>query len=207
MAGDSAVVEASGVAESGGDEDPAPILADDAWSISDKHHGCLNHVFYPKEEHTNRLGTKMQYTEGKFGRVYQLRVDHGEDLLDTLETFVREKKIHCGFVQFIGALNEGRIVTGPKVPILPPEPSFVSYKDGWEVIGFASITPGREGPHLHYHASIGRNRETLTGCLREQASVYIIVEALIVEVTGGTVARRGDPVTGLELPFFGNQPD
>jgi uncharacterized protein len=147
----------------------------------------------------------MQYTEGTFGRVFQVRVDHGEDLLESLAAFVRDKKIRCGFAQFIGALKEGRIVTGPKEPVLPPDPSFESYKDGWEVFGFASITPGRYGPHLHYHASIGRNRDVLTGCLRERATVYIIVEVLIVEVTGSSVTRKTDRATGLELPFFGNQ--
>jgi predicted DNA-binding protein with PD1-like motif len=162
--------------------------------------------FIPKKNASVREGISvMQYTEGTFGRVFQVRVDHGEDLLDSIEAFVRDKGIRCGFAQFIGALKGGRIVTGPKELILPPDPSFESYEDGWEVFGFASITPGESGPHLHYHASIGRNREVLTGCLRERATVYIIVEVLIVEVTGSTVARKKDPATGLELPFFGNQ--
>jgi hypothetical protein len=147
----------------------------------------------------------MQYTEGTFGRVFQVRVDHGEDFLESVEKFVRNKGIRCGFAQFIGALKGGRIVTGPKELVLPPDPSFEVYDGGWEVFGFASITPGHGGPHLHYHASIGRNREVLTGCLRERATVYIIVEVLIVEVIGSSVARKMDPVTGLELPSFGNQ--
>ena len=147
----------------------------------------------------------MQYSEGRFGRVFQVRVDHGEDLLESLEKFVREKGIRCGFAQFIGALKGGRIVTGPKELVLPPDPSFESYEGGWEVFGFASITPGQDGPHLHYHASIGRKREVLTGCLREQATAYIIVEVLIVEISGSMVNRKKDPVAGVELPFFGNQ--
>jgi hypothetical protein len=146
----------------------------------------------------------MQYTEGQVGRVFQVRVDHGEDLLESLEKFVREKEIRCGFAQFIGALKGGRIVTGPKELVLPPDPSYESYEGGWEVFGFASITLGRNGPHLHYHASIGRNREVMTGCLRQQATVYIIVEVLIIEISGAVVIRKMDPVTGLELPSYGN---
>ncbi len=147
----------------------------------------------------------MQYTEGRLGRVFQVRVDHGEDLLESLASFVREKGIRCGFAQFIGAVKGGRVVTGPREPVLPPDPSFESYEHGWEVFGFASITPGEDGPHLHYHASLGKHREALTGCLRERATVYIIVEVLIIEVTGSTVARKRDPATGLELPVFGDQ--
>jgi hypothetical protein len=75
------------------------------------------------------------------------------------------------------------------------------------VFGLASITPGETGPHIHYHASVGRKREVLTGCLREQATAYIIVEAIIVEVTGGTASRTPDGVTGLILPAFGAPPE
>ena len=146
----------------------------------------------------------MQYTEGRIGRVFQLRIDHGEDLLESLEKFVRDKGIHCGFAHFIGALEGGRIVTGPKELVLPPDPSFEIYHDGREVFGYASITPGLKGAHLHYHASIGKNREGMTGCLRERATVYIMVEVMIMEILGSTVSRKKDPVTGMDLPFFGN---
>lgn len=165
----------------------------------------MNDMFIPAGHCTGTLwGAIMQYTEGELGRVFQVRIDDGEDLLDTLQVFVREKEIRCGFVQFIGALKGGRIVTGPKKLVLPPDPSFETYQNGWEVFGYASITPGPERAHLHYHASVGKNREVMTGCLREQATVYIIVEVLIIEILGSTVSRKRDRVTGMELPFFGD---
>lgn len=144
----------------------------------------------------------MQYTEGTFGRVFLVRVDHGEDLLDELRRFVREKNIRTGFIQFLGALSRGSMVTGPKELTLPPDPSFEEYAGGWDVFGIASITPGEDGPHIHFHASLGRKRDVLTGCLREQAATYINVEAIIIEVTGCRASRSRDTVTGLELPVF-----
>jgi hypothetical protein len=145
----------------------------------------------------------MQYTEGCVGRVFYVRVDHGEDLLTTLHTFVTEKGIHAGIIQFLGAVAEGRIVTGPRQPVLPPEPSMELYTGGWEVVGLATITPGPEGPRLHYHASVGRGREALTGCLREKSVTYIIVEAVVLEFLGTRIERRFDPTTGLDLPLPG----
>jgi predicted DNA-binding protein with PD1-like motif len=145
----------------------------------------------------------MQYTEAKFGRVFYLRVDHGEDLLSSLQSFVIEKKISAGFIHLLGALRKGTIVTGPKEPVLPPDPSYESYDNGWEVLGFATITPGKEQPHIHVHASVGRKKEALTGCLREKATAYIIVEAVIIEITGADIFCHRDPVTGLELPEAG----
>ena len=146
----------------------------------------------------------MRYSEGRIGRVFFVRIDHGEDLLDTLERFVVEKNIRMGVIQFLGALKSGRIVTGPRTAVLPPEPSYESYDDGWEVVGFATITPGKEGPHIHYHASVGRGREALTGCLRDNAMTYIIVEAVVMELTGARISRRNDPRTGLGLPDPGS---
>lgn len=141
----------------------------------------------------------MQYTEAKLGRVFYIRVDHGEDLLGTLQNFVVEKKIAAGFIHILGALREGSIVTGPKVPILPPDPLFDAYEGGWEVLGLATITQGEGQPHIHLHASVGRGREALTGCLREKATTYIIIEAVIIEFVEA-IFRRSDPMTGLVLP-------
>jgi predicted DNA-binding protein with PD1-like motif len=145
----------------------------------------------------------MHYTEAKLGRVFYLRVDHGEDLLGALQDFVVQKKIAAGFIHILGALGEGSIVTGPKVPILPPDPLFDAYEGGWEVLGLATITQGRGQPHIHLHASVGRGREALTGCLREKATTYIIIEAVIIEFVEA-IFRRNDPVTGLDLPQPGN---
>ena len=145
----------------------------------------------------------MQYTEAKLGRVFYLRVDNGEDLLEELENFITEKKIASGFIHLLGALREGSIVTGRKVTVLPPDPIYDVYEGGWEVLGLATITQGGGKPHIHLHASVGRGRETLTGCLREKAMTYIIVEAVIIEFVGG-IFRRSDPVTGLDLPSPGN---
>jgi predicted DNA-binding protein with PD1-like motif len=142
----------------------------------------------------------MRYSEAKLGRVFYLRVDHGEDLLAALENFVTDMKISSGMIHFLGAIREGRIVTGPKEAVLPPDPSFETYEGGWEVFGIATITPGSNGPHLHLHGSVGRKKEVLAGCLREKAVAYIIVEAIIIELAGADIFRRTDPVTGLVLP-------
>ncbi len=143
----------------------------------------------------------MRYTEGSVGRVFYVRVDHGEDLLETLRTFAAEKGIRTGIIQFLGAVGEGRIVTGPRQPVLPPDPMMESYAGGWEVVGLATITPGQDRPHLHYHASVGRGHATLTGCLRETAVTYIVVEAVVIEMVGLQIRRQFDPRTGLDLSF------
>ena len=71
------------------------------------------------------------------------------------------------------------MVTGPEEPVIPAVPHFVLFEGGWEVFGVGTIYTGEGGgPHIHYHASVGRSGHALTGCLREEAVTYLIVEAV-----------------------------
>ena len=44
----------------------------------------------------------MQYTEGRLGRVFVLRLEEGEVLNDTIENFAREQQISHGLAFFLG---------------------------------------------------------------------------------------------------------
>ena len=147
----------------------------------------------------------MQYTEGHMGRVFVIRIDDGEDMLDSLHQFIVDKRIQAGSIHFLGALMNGRMVTGPEEPVIPPVPHFVMFEGGWEVFGIGTIYPGDGGPYVHFHASVGRSGHALTGCLREKATTYLIVEAVIMEFTGLTARHEFDQKTGLHLPRLGRE--
>ena len=145
----------------------------------------------------------MQYTEGQIGRVFVVRIDDGEDMLLALRQFILDRDIRAGSIHFLGALMNGRMVTGPEEPVIPPVPHFVMFEGGWEVFGIGTVYPGEGGPHIHYHASVGRSGHALTGCLREKAVTYLIVEAVIMEFTGLSARREFDQKMQLHLPVFG----
>jgi uncharacterized protein len=147
----------------------------------------------------------MQYTEGQIGRVFVVRIDDGEDMLLSLRQFILDKNIQAGSIHFLGALMSGRMVTGPEEPVIPPIPHFVMFEGGWEVFGIGTIYPGEGGPHIHYHGSVGRSGHALTGCLREKAITYLIVEAVIMEFTGLTARREFDEKMQLHLPVLGSR--
>jgi uncharacterized protein len=142
----------------------------------------------------------MQYSEGQLGRVFIVRIDDGEDLLDAMQQFALDKKILTGAILFLGALKEGRMVTGPEELTIPPVPHFVMFEGGWETFGVGTIYPGDSGPAIHYHASVGRAGHALTGCLREKATAYLVLEAVVIEFTGLDVRREFDEKTQLHLP-------
>jgi predicted DNA-binding protein with PD1-like motif len=55
---------------------------------------------------------------------------------------------------------------------------------------------------IHYHASVGQGINVLTGCLREKASAYLIVEAVLMEFTGIYGKRLQDPASGQFMPML-----
>lgn len=148
----------------------------------------------------------MQYTEGQIGRVFVVRIEDGEDMLLSLRQFVLDKNIQAGSIHFLGALMNGRMVTGPEEPVIPPVPHFVMFEGGWEIFGVGTIYSGESGPHIHYHASVGRSGHALTGCLREKAITYLIVEAVIMEFTGLSARREFDEKMHMHLPVLGQDP-
>ncbi|MFA5269465.1 MAG: PPC domain-containing DNA-binding protein [Methanoregula sp.] len=147
----------------------------------------------------------MQYTEGQIGRVFVVRIDDGEDMLLSLRQFIIDKNVQAGSIHFLGALMNGRMVTGPEEPVIPPVPHFIMFEGGWEIFGVGTIYPGDGGPHIHYHASVGRSGHALTGCLREKAITYLIVEAVIMEFTGLSARREFDKKMQINLPVLGQK--
>jgi uncharacterized protein len=139
----------------------------------------------------------MQYSEGRMGRVFVLRMDHGEDMIEALQRFLREKKIESAAALFMGALRDGRAVTGPWKPEVPPQPRFDAYQSAWEVFGMASVYPSVEGPKLHIHSGMGRGRKALLGCIREKAEVYLVVEMVLFEICGLGAEKAWDE--GMQL--------
>ncbi|KAF5069806.1 PPC domain-containing DNA-binding protein [Methanoculleus horonobensis] len=144
----------------------------------------------------------MQYSEGQVGRVFTVRIDDGEDFLREIQRFVTAMNIRCGTIQFLGAVRSATIVTGPKEPVIPPAPRGEEIFGGWELLGFATIYPGEDGPSIHLHTAAGKGIRSLAGCLREKAEVYLVIEAIVTEFVGITAKRLPDEKTGVNLPVF-----
>jgi len=142
----------------------------------------------------------MQFSEGRLGRVFVLRIDDGEDFLGVTREFVRDKGIATGTILYLGALRQAKMVTGPEAAVLPPDPHYVMFEGGWEMVGIGTICTGEDGPAIHFHASVGRAGHALTGCLRERATTYIVAEVIILEFTGISIVHRFDEKTQVNLP-------
>lgn len=141
----------------------------------------------------------MKYRSGKIGKVVLARFDHGEPILPALSDLCSAEGILSGWFFLLGAVTKGSMVTGPREAILPPVPVWTSFPLPHEIVGMGSVAEKDGAPSLHLHASLGRGNEPLTGCIRKEGEVYLVVEALILQVDGLSASRKPDDRTGLEL--------
>jgi predicted DNA-binding protein with PD1-like motif len=141
----------------------------------------------------------MKYTKGNIGRLFLLKFDDDDVLLEKLSDFVKKEKIRAATMVFIGALKKGDLVTGPKKPVVPPQPNKINFKDGWEVMGIGTIFTNKAGPQIHIHSSMGKKQKALTGCVRGKSKVFLVIEAVVFELKGLKATKSIDPETGLNL--------
>ncbi len=141
----------------------------------------------------------MKYTQGIIGRVFLVKFENNDILIPDLSALARKEKIKAATLIFIGALRKGDLVTGPKKPVIPPEPNKLVFKDGWEVMGIGTLFTNSKGPQIHIHASMGKKNKVLTGCVRGNSKVFLVIEAVILELKGVKAQKDIDPKTGLNL--------
>jgi len=131
----------------------------------------------------------MEYGTGKAGRVIVIRFDHGDDFLLSLTEVIKKEKIRCGWFQVFGGLRKAEVVTGPKKPVVPPEPVWRQVDEPREVVGIGSVFWDGEEPKIHLHAALGHHGDTLTCCVRKGTRVYLLLEVMLVEIEGLSASR------------------
>ncbi|MDD5561974.1 MAG: DUF296 domain-containing protein [Candidatus Omnitrophica bacterium] len=141
----------------------------------------------------------MKYSKGYIGRVFLLKFEDNEILIDKLAFFAKKERVKAATMIFIGALRKGDLATGPRKPVIPPQPNKVSFKDGWEVMGIGTIFVNARSPQIHIHGSMGKKKKVLTGCVRGKSKVFLVIEAVVLELKGVKASKEIDPQTGLNL--------
>jgi uncharacterized protein len=138
----------------------------------------------------------MEYVKGRIGRVFTVRIDHTDDLIMELIKFAELEHIESAFFTLLGASREGKLVTGPKESVLPPDPLWSGFNDVHEILGIGNIFLEDGKPKIHLHVGAGRGDSVKLGCLRGQSEVFMVVEALVLEVEGLSAIRVADKEKG-----------
>ncbi|MCX6000776.1 MAG: DNA-binding protein [Chloroflexi bacterium] len=143
----------------------------------------------------------MKACEGRLGRVFVMRLEHGDVVPACIERFAEEKGIAVGYAILVGGIGAGEVVVGPRrSEVMPPEPMLLPVDGAHEVAGVGILAPGENGrPVLHIHASLGRAGKTTTGCLRPGVTTWLVGEVILYEILGTRAIRLKDKESGFAL--------
>jgi len=148
----------------------------------------------------------MKTCEGRIGRVFVTRLEDGDVVPDCIERFAEEKGVSVGQAILVGGVGSGDVVVGPRrSEERPPEPMILPIDGAHEVVGVGVLAPDEDGkPTLHIHAALGRVGQTMTGCLRQGVTTWLVGEVILYEILGANVVRIQDKQSGFELLEPGN---
>ena len=141
----------------------------------------------------------MEYSVGKAGRIVVVRLSEGDDLYECIESVAKKENIRAAAVFITGGIRKAKVVVGPKSEKPKIVPNFKDFAGPGEALGVGTIYWDDEGPKMHMHTAIGKGEQTVVGCPRGGASVFLVLEVTIIEITGVKAERKLDPDSALKL--------
>lgn len=144
----------------------------------------------------------MKYTQASLGRIFILRLEQGDKIPDTIESFAQEKDIKSAAVFFIGGADKGsKVVVGPRDGAEEkPVPVVTTLSGTSESVGIGTIFRDEKNfPKLHLHSSFGHGEKVITGCTRKGVDIWLYGEIIIMEIVNDSSIRKIDKTTGFEL--------
>lgn len=141
----------------------------------------------------------MDYQIGKIGRVAIARFENNDELLKNLAEIAKKESIKAAVFYLIGGMQKGKIVVGPEKDDLPPIPMWREINESHEIFGLGTIFWQDGEPKLHFHGAFGKRDNVRVGCLRENSEVFLVLEAIIIEIEGINAVRELDPASGMNL--------
>lgn len=137
----------------------------------------------------------MQYTKLQDG--YLVKVERGEELIETVTAFCAEQKIHSGSITGVGATDDVCLYyfDGEKKEYIPK----IFNERDYEIISLTGNIALIDGtPFLHIHTALGDHEYQVFGGHLKSAVISVTGEVVISQI-GGDVHRAYDEVCGLNL--------
>lgn len=130
----------------------------------------------------------MEYFSAQdIGRVFVLRLDPGEYIVESLQDLIAREKIQNGVVvSGIGTFSDC-ILHMVTTTGLPPKEYFAEWKD--KALELASIQGVIADAKPHLHAVISDRKKAVAGHLEEKTKVLYLAELVILEFKGLDLTR------------------
>jgi predicted DNA-binding protein with PD1-like motif len=145
----------------------------------------------------------VKYAQAQPGRVYIIRLEHGDVLHEEIERFCESESIRTAVLLVVGGADQGsRLVVGPErgdhAPIVPQIHTLTGVH---EVAGTGTVfwdqAAGRSTAHIHL--ACGRGDAAVAGCARQGVVAWQMMEIVLWELTGTSAARVPDPRLGFSF--------
>ena len=132
----------------------------------------------------------------KYGRTIAVRISRGEELVSALRDACVKEGVKFGFITGIGAVDHA-VVSLYRVTEKKYYPS--TFDEDMEMTALnGSITEMDGSPYLHLHVGFaGADGRAVGGHLKE--AVVSGTGEVFIQIVDGTMDRRPDPETGLNL--------
>jgi predicted DNA-binding protein with PD1-like motif len=144
----------------------------------------------------------MDYRIGNIGRVVVVKFSDGDDLLKGIKDICIKEDIRGAVFYLVGGLKKGSFVVGPETEEMPPKPLWRELRESHEILGIGTVFWEGDEPKIHLHGAYGKRDTVMVGCLRKDSEVFLVIEAIILELKGITAKRVMDPESGLPLLSF-----
>lgn len=123
----------------------------------------------------------MKFKEtNQSGRIFVIKLEEGDEVVDSLKLFVKEHKIKGGFFTAIGALSKGTLsfYNAEKKTY-----DNTTYDEDLEVTSLIGNVAWKDGePIIHPHITLGRgNNSAIAGHCGSPSIVSVAMEFYLVE--------------------------
>ena len=139
----------------------------------------------------------MEYR--RFWDTLVVRMDKGEEITEQLRAVAEKENIRLAGVEALGAVNDFTVGVYNTA-----EKKYYSnhFQGAYEIVSLTGTVTTMDGQfHHHLHMSAGDEKGAVFGGHLNRAVVSATCE-MIIRVIDGTVERRPDPETGLNLFSF-----
>ena len=139
----------------------------------------------------------MEY--GRFGDTVLLRIDRGEEIIETVKRVAEKERIRLASVEALGAVDD---FTVGVYDVAAKRYDSKTFTGAFEIVSLVGTITEKDGAfYQHLHMSAGNKNCEVFGGHLNRAVVSVTCE-MVIRVLSGTVDRAPDPETGINLIRF-----
>lgn len=123
----------------------------------------------------------MDVNEFRSNRWIKISLGDGDPLKESILEVARDHEVGHGWLQVIGEVKDGRIVSGYRGPD-SDEKIVLDRSENEHVIALGTVKNEDGVEEVHLHGPMGREGQTGTGCWAGEQSVFKGLDVLLVEL-------------------------